>query len=125
VTVPVGAPLKAMLDATPRISTVIISSQDGRPYTSDGFRASWRKTCKRAGIIGLTFHDLRGTAVSRLARSGATEIEIATITGHAVGSAKSIVDKHYLDRAPAMAVSAIKKLERRTKSSNRSANRFG
>jgi len=123
VTIPVGAPLKAMLDATPRTSTVIVTSEDHRPYTSDGFRASWRKTCERAGITGLTFHDLRGTAVSRLAKSGASEIEIATITGHAVSAVKSIIDKFYLCRDPAMAVSAIRKLEKGTKSANRSANR--
>jgi len=111
-----------MLDATPRTSTVIVTSGNRRPYTSDGFRASWRKTCKRAGITGLTFHDLRGTAASRLALAGATEIEIATITGHAVSDVKSLIDKFYLNRDPAMAVSAMRKLEEGTKSANRSAN---
>ena len=61
VTVPVGAPLKAILDDTSHRSPFIITSDDDRPYTSDGFRASWRKTCDRAGVKGLTFHDLRGT----------------------------------------------------------------
>jgi integrase len=123
VVIPVGAPLKAMLDATPQISPVMIISSDGRPYTSDGFRASWRKTCKRAGIVGLTFHDLRGTAVSRMASAEASEIEIATVTGLTVRNIKSIMDTHYLNRDPAMAISAVKKLEKRTKSANRSANR--
>ena len=54
----------------------------GKPWTSDGFRASWGKACKRAGIVGVTFHDLRGTAVTRLALVGCTEAQIATITGH-------------------------------------------
>jgi integrase len=122
VTVPVGEPLKAILDATPRVSTIIISNEDKRPFTSDGFRASWRKTCARAGITGLTFHDLRGTAVTRLALAGCTEIQIATFTGHAVSSVKSIMDKFYLSRDPSMAVDAVKKLEKRTKSANRPAN---
>jgi integrase len=115
VTIPVGAPLKAMLDATPRLSPVIVTCSAARPYTSDGFRATWRKTCARAGVAGLTFHDLRGTAVTRLAVAGATEMEIATITGHAVGDVKSILDAFYLNRDPAMAISAIAKLEKRTK----------
>ncbi|MGO9773189.1 MAG: tyrosine-type recombinase/integrase [Roseiarcus sp.] len=123
VTIPVGAPLKALLDATPRTSDFIVTSGDGGCYTSDGFRATWRKTCERAGIKGLTFHDLRGTAVSRLARAGATEMEIATITGHAVSDVKSIIDKFYFNRDPAMAISAVRKLEERTKSANRRANR--
>jgi len=115
VIIPVGAPLKALLDAAPRASTVIVLSGDGRPYTGDGFRATWRKTCERAGVSGLTFHDLRGTAVTRLALAGASEMEIATITGHKVGAVKSILDAYYLARDPAMAVSAIEKLEKRTK----------
>ena len=122
VMIPVGAPLKAVLDATPRMSPFVITSGDRRPYTSDGFRASWRKTCERAGISGLTFHDLRGTAVSRLAGVGATEMEIAAITGHAVNDVKSIIDKFYFNRDPAVAASAIRKLEQGTKSANRPAN---
>jgi integrase len=69
-TIPVGAPLKAALDDTPRRSPVILTNLDGKPWTEDGFRASWRKACARAGIEGLTFHDLRGTAVTRLAFVG-------------------------------------------------------
>jgi integrase len=123
VTVPVGKPLKAILDTTSRLSPFIIASEDDRPYTSDGFRASWRKTCDRAGVKGLTFHDLRGTAVSRLAGAGATEMEIAAITGHAVGDVRSIMDKCYFNRDPAMALRAMQKLEKGTKSANRPANR--
>jgi integrase len=122
VVIPVGAPLKAVLDSTPRISTQIITSGDRRPYTSDGFRASWRKTCERASVTGLTFHDLRGTAVSRLAHAGATEMEIATFTGHTITAVKSIIDKFYFNRDPAMAVNAMSKLEKGTKSANRAAN---
>jgi|SRR5262245_60581863 len=65
--IPVGAPLKAMLDATPRQSPIILVNSEGKPWTSDGFRASWRKACAAAGITGVTFNDLRGTAVTRLA----------------------------------------------------------
>jgi integrase len=122
VVIPVGAPLKAILDATRRVSPFIISSGDDRPYTSDGFRATWRKTCERAGVKGLTFHDLCGTAVSRLASAGATEMEIAAITGHAVSDVRSIMDKFYFNRDPPMAVSAVQKLEKRTMSANRPAN---
>ena len=50
-----------------------------------------------------------------MAVAGATEMEIATITGHAVGDVKSILDSFYLNRDPAMAISAIGKLEKRTK----------
>ena len=122
VVIPVGAPLKAALDTITKRSTIILTNGNGKPWTSDGFRASWRKACKRAGIVGLTFHDLRGTAVTRLALAECTEAEIATITGLSLQSVRAILDAHYLNRDPALAESAIRKLERGTKSPNRSPN---
>jgi integrase len=118
VMIPVGAPLKAALDITAKRSTIILTNSEGKPWTSDGFRASWRKACAAAGIIGLTFHDLRGTAITRLAIVGATEAEIATFTGHSLQTVRAILDSHYLARDPALGESAIRKLETRTKSPN-------
>jgi integrase len=111
----VGAPLKAALDAALKRSTIILTNSDGKPWTSDGFRASWRKACKAATVSGVTFHDLRGTAVTRLALADCTEAEIAAITGLSLRSVRTILDTHYLSRDPALGDSAITKLERRTK----------
>jgi hypothetical protein len=71
------------------------------------------------GVVGVTFNDLRGTAVTRLALAGATEAEIATITGHALTDVRSILDANYLHRHPALAEAAIRKLESRTKTPDR------
>ena len=109
--VPAGAPLKAALDATAKRGPIILISTDGRPWTPDGFRASWGKACKKAGIIDVTFNDLRGTAVTRLALVGCTEAQIATITGHSLRDVRSILDAHYLHRDIELARSAITKLE--------------
>ena len=65
------------------------------------------------GIIGLTFNDLRGTAVTRLALVGCTEAQIVSITGHALNDVRSILDAHYLHRDPELARAAIHKLELR------------
>jgi integrase len=120
VSIPVGAPLKAALDAAAmtKHGPVILTSTDKQPWTADGFRASWRKACQKAGIVGVTFDDLRGTAVARLALAGCTEAEIATITGHSLRDVRSILDAHYLHRDPALAESAIRKLEKGTKTPN-------
>jgi integrase len=118
VLVPVGALLKAALDATPKRSTIILTTSDGKPWTSDGFRASWGKACKAVGIVGVTFNDLRGTAVTRLAIAGCTEAEIATITGHSLRGVHAILDSHYLSRDQALGESAIRKLEKGTKTPN-------
>jgi hypothetical protein len=60
----------------------------------------------------VTFNDLRGTAVTRLALAGCSEAEIATLTGHALRDVRSILDANYLHRDPALAESAVRKLER-------------
>jgi integrase len=118
VVIPVGAPLKTALDAAKKHGPLILTSTDNRPWTPDGFRASWGKACARVGIVGVTFNDLRGTAVTRLALAECTEAEIATITGHTLRDVRSILDAHYLHRDPALAESAIRKLEKGTKSPN-------
>jgi integrase len=111
ITIPVGAPLKAALDAMAKRSPVILVNSDGRPWTPDGFRASWGKAVARAGIEGVTFNDLRGTAVTRLALVDCTEAQIASITGHSLHDVKSILDAHYLHRDVELARAAIHKLE--------------
>ena len=113
VMIPVGAPLRAALDATAKTkrSTLILVGARGRPWTSGGFRASWGEACRKAGIVDLTFNDLRGTAVTRLALGGCSEAEIATITGHSLRDVHSILDAHYLHRDQRLAESAIRKLE--------------
>jgi integrase len=113
VSIPVGAPLKAMLDATPRVSPIILVNSEGRPWTPDGFRASFFKARDAAGIEGVTFNDLRGTAVTRLALVECNEARIVSITGHNLADVRSILDAHYLHRDPELARDAIHKLELR------------
>jgi integrase len=114
IVIPVGAPLKAALAAAKRVSPIILVNGAGKPWSPDGFRCSWNKACKKAGITGVTFHDLRGTAVTRLALAGCTEAEIAAITGLSLRAVRSVLDTHYLHRDPALAESAIRKLEKGT-----------
>jgi integrase len=111
VEIPVGTPLKAALDTTAKRGPIILTSTDKRPWTPDGFRASWGKACKKAGITGITFNDLRGTAVTRLALVECTEAQIASITGHSLRDVRSILDAHYLHRDIELARTAINKLE--------------
>lgn len=115
IVMPVGTPLKALLDATEHRGPVILTNSLGRPWTGDGFRSSWGKLSDRAGINDLTFHDLRGTAVVRLAIAGATVPQIATFTGHSLRDVEAILDAHYLGRDVQLAEAAVLKLEARTK----------
>jgi integrase len=113
VQIPVGLPLKVALDdafKTKRSPTILLNS-DGKPWTPDGFRASWLKARNKAGVSEVTFNDLRGTAVTRLALVSCSEAEIATLTGHKLGDVRAILDAHYLSRDPSLGESAIHKLE--------------
>ena len=116
VTIPVGAPLKRALNVAQKTSIFILTTAEGKPWTEDGFRSSWRKACAKAKISGVTFNDLRDTAVTRLAVAGCTEAEIATLTGHSLRDVRSILDQNYLQRDPALAENAIRKLEDRSNS---------
>lgn len=51
-------------------------------YTQEGLRASYNKAVKHADIKGLTFHDLRHEATSRLFEKGLNPMQVAAITGH-------------------------------------------
>lgn len=115
VIIPVGTPLKAALDAAARRErsavTILTTGRGGRPYTESGFRSSWGKAFERSGLSDLHFHDLRGTAVTRLALAGCTVPEIASITGHSLRDVEAILDSHYLGGKVELAESAIMKLD--------------
>jgi integrase len=113
IVIPVGAPLKTVLDARrpEKAEGTILRNTFGDPWTSDGFRASWGKAFDRAklGDVDLHFHDLRGTAVTRLALAGCTVPQIAAITGHGPRDVDEILKAHYLGGQAELADQAIVK----------------
>jgi integrase len=112
VPIPVADALKAALDAAPRRSPIMLTNSEGKPWSESGFQGAWGKATMRAGIRGLTFHDLRGTAVVTLARAGCNEVEIYSITGHKPGDVRTILTAHYLPRNAKVGDNAIAKLNR-------------
>jgi hypothetical protein len=126
VMIPVGAPLKVILAVMEREAGVdpadpadrsrkILRNSEGEPWANGrAFYTAFHRECLRLGIVDRTFHDVRRTAVTRLAIAGCTEPEIASITGHSLGEVKSILERHYLYLDPAIAMNAIRKLENST-----------
>ena len=75
--VPLSTAALAVLDALPR-------RIDGRVWgmRPDSISQAFERVCKAAGVKGLTFHDLRHEATSRLFEKGLNPMEVAAITGH-------------------------------------------
>ena len=75
--IPLSTTAVAILDALPR-------RIDGHVWSMrpDSISQAFERVCKAAGITGLTFHDLRHEATSRLFEKGLNPMEVAAITGH-------------------------------------------
>ena len=80
-----GAPRRVPL------STGAMRVLEGLPRRLDGLvfgmhpaslSRAFAQVCKAAGVEGLTFHDLRHEATSRLFEKGLNPVQVAAITGH-------------------------------------------
>lgn len=111
VRIPVTATLQRMLENMPRTCPVLLTNASGLPWKGNAFRKAWGTAVAKAKIRDRTFHDLRGTAVTRLSEAGCTPQEIAAITGHALRSVTAILEK-YCARTDKLTIAAIAKLER-------------
>jgi integrase len=109
VIVPLHPNLRQLLHPKNPMDTILINSL-GKAWTVDGFNTSWRKLCEEAKIFGLNFHDLRGTAATRMALAGCTVPEIAAVTGHSLRDIETILDLHYLGGRAELAASAMRKM---------------
>jgi integrase len=108
---PVTKRLRAVLENMPRTATVILTTKRGIAWQGNRFRKAWGDATRKAKIVDRTFHDLRGTAVTRLAEAECSHAEIAAITGHSMRDVGAILDR-YLARTDKIALAAIAKLER-------------
>ena len=121
VTIKIGEPLRRALDAIERIGPTILVNRIGEPFKANTLQEAFQAARAKAKLAPvtlpdgtekrLTFADLRGTAVTRLALAGCTEAEIANVTGHSLRQVNSILEKHYLHRDPRIGDNAIRKLE--------------
>ncbi len=110
VEVPAHRALRATLDAAPRVATTILTDHRGLPWKADNFRHQWRRATLAAGLDGLQNRDLRRTAMVRMAEAGATDIQIAAVSGHSIEETRTILET-YIPRNGRMAAAAVRRLE--------------
>ena len=79
-TLPLSTRAVSTLKALPR--TLHKNRIFWRWSASNNIAKQWHKACKKAGIEGLHFHDLRHEAISRLFERGLNIMEVSTISGH-------------------------------------------
>ncbi len=93
--------LPILQDAKENSRQRVLVNSFGQNWTPSGFKSSWRKEMARLSIKGVTFHDLRGTAITyayaHLDRSHEDKVQlIAEISGHSREEAEGIIRRHYL-----------------------------
>jgi integrase len=77
----------------------VFTSSDGEPIERNNFRRRvWLPTTRAAGLSGLRFHDLRHTAGTLAALTGATTKELMARLGHASSNAALIYQHASADR---------------------------
>jgi integrase len=110
--IPVHPTLQSILDDTVSNNLTFLTTQFGKPFTSNGFGNWFRDQCNAAGLPQCSAHGLRKAAARRLAEAGCTAHEIASITGHA--SLKQVA--HYTRAADQgrLASAAMEKVKSRT-----------
>ena len=87
------------------LDTFVFGNETGEQIWS--IKTAWRATCRRAGISGLHFHDLRREFACRLLESSADLHDVRDFLGHANITTTS----RYLRSAPVRLAQELERME--------------
>ena len=87
--------IKSLVDGLERNAVTIFTNSRGKPWLS-GYDASFNKAKKKAGIQDRTFHDLRGTFITRRAAEKSDILDIARVVGLSTDDVRTVIERHYL-----------------------------
>ena len=81
-TVPMNGPVFETLSAMRKAEGFVFDNPETGTHVLD-VKTAFLGACRRAGIKGVRFHDLRHTAASRMVESGVDLVTVSKILGHA------------------------------------------
>lgn len=84
--------LSDFLGQLPRRATTVLVNTDGEPWKT-GFGSSWGRAVKAAGLT-LHFHDLRGTAATKLFLGGQSIREIAQTMAWSEDQVEALINRY-------------------------------
>lgn len=109
--VPVTPKLRAVLKQIGRKDLgAVLTHSRGKPWTAEGLQTAMHRAKARAGIQGLRFHDLRGTAATHFVRAGLSMLDVATIMGWTPNKVEGIARRYVTGEA--VAAGMLKRLRR-------------
>lgn len=112
VEVPCHSELQLILEdaKAERSGLTIVGQKNGRPMNRDSLTAKFKRIRRSCGLEHLQARDLRRTAMVLMGEAGATELQIAAVSGHSIESTRQILET-YLVRTAKMGRAAIRKWE--------------
>lgn len=123
--IPIHRDMRAELPAVPEAKGKILKDRRGEAWTEPGFHTAWHREMRRPIFHdlrerNLVFHGLRKSAVVMLLEAGATDAEVAAVTGQS----REMVE-HYAQQVnqKKLASSALLKWEAASQAKRRKTNR--
>jgi len=80
--IPAHPKLLASMAATPSGHMTFLVTEYGKSFTTNGFGEKFKHWCRQANLPHCSAHGLRKACATVLAEAGASEHEIASVTGH-------------------------------------------
>src|SRR3546814_17535994 len=97
VDVPCHSVLAAHLASLPAEQMLFCPSRGGQRMSYTEFHVRWTAIDRRAGVHGVQQRDHRRTVMVKMAEAGATDIQIAGVSGPSIEDTKRILE-HYIPR---------------------------
>ncbi|MFC0633248.1 tyrosine-type recombinase/integrase [Brevundimonas balnearis] len=110
--IPLTPEARSVLAAIPKRGPIVLTNASGAPWTPGGFKTMFRRAKLAAGLTDLHFHDLRGTACTRMFIAGSPKRDLATIFAWSEEAVDALLTKYVSSDAVALDLLSRMKHER-------------